>query len=39
MKDTHPNIFGRSVLISFKLGKYFKSTSIGDLKSKTQEGI
>ena len=39
MKDTHPNIFGGSVSISLKLGKNFKSTSTGDLKSMTREGI
>ena len=39
MKDTHPNILGGSVPIPLKLGKDFEGTSIGDLKSKTQEGI
>ena len=39
MKDTHPNIFGESVPIPSKLGKYFESTSIGNLKYETREGI
>ena len=39
MKDTHPNIFGGSVPIPLKLGKDIESTSIGDLKSMTREGI
>ena len=39
IKDTHPNILGRSVPIPLKLGKDFESTSIGNLKYETWEGI
>ena len=39
IKEVHPNIFGGRVPIPLKLGKDFGSTSMGELKSRTCEGI
>ena len=39
MKEVHPNILGGRVPIPLKLGKDFGSTSMGELKSGTCEGI
>ena len=39
MKEVHPNILWGRVPIPLKLGKDFGSTSMGELKSGTCEGI